>query len=210
MREPEGPRSGGEEEELTGEERRALAALPRERDPGSPLEERVVAALRGEGLLRPAAAGESSRGVGRGRPERWRWAGPAPRADRRRWGLAAAAAAVFVVGFAAGQVWGARTTADALTAARAADAEVNAALVQQTGSAYVAALAALAARTDADSGGDGRQGAEVALVALRAAADELARLDPDNAAVTQVLRILEAPRVAAGDSAGTAQQVLWF
>ena len=38
-------------EELTEEERDALAALPRERVPPAQLEERVVGALRAEGLL---------------------------------------------------------------------------------------------------------------------------------------------------------------
>lgn len=41
-----------QEFELTAEERSALAALPREMEPGDLLEERVVRALRSEGSLR--------------------------------------------------------------------------------------------------------------------------------------------------------------
>ena len=177
--------------ELTEGERAALAALPRERAPGALLEERVVRALRAEGILAP-----------RGR--RWRAGGG--------WWAAAVAAglALFAGGVAVGQALTTRTTADMLAAVRASDAQVTAAMVQQTGSAYVAALSALANQRGAGGldAADARQGSEVALTALSAAAAELARLDPDNAVARQVVRLTET--ASAEDAAEPRRQVIWF
>lgn len=178
---------------LTPEERRALEALPREREPGRLLEERVVTALRGEGLLRSRA-------------------GAAPRGSRNAWWSAAAAAAValFAGGVAVGQALAARSAADTVAALREADARATAAVVQRTGSAYVTAVAALADRrgSGALQPSDARQGSEVALAALRAAADELARLDPENALARQVALLLHEP--PPDSTAEGPHQVIWF
>lgn len=75
------------EDELSAEERRALDGLAREKAPPQPLEERVVGALRREGLIRPAGSA-------------WRRRAP-------RLGLALAASLLFfVLGTLAGARWG--------------------------------------------------------------------------------------------------------
>lgn len=68
--------------ELTPEERNAFATLPREREPSRLLEERTIAALRKRGYLR--SGGRASRFL--------------------RAAAAAAVAAVFLSGFAAGRL----------------------------------------------------------------------------------------------------------
>lgn len=76
------------EDELSAEERRALDALAREKTPPPLLEERVVGALRREGMLRPA---QNIRGL-----------------RARRTGLAVAASLLlFALGALAGARWGA-------------------------------------------------------------------------------------------------------
>lgn len=178
------------DDDLTPEEREAIEALPREREPSRMLEARVVSELRREGLL----------------PRR-RGAGSRPSAGW--WAAAAAAVALFTGGIALGQTLAARSTAEALVALRDADARATAMLVQQTGSAYVAALAALADRrgSGALEPGDAEQGGEVALAALRAAAGELARLDPESALARQVVLLLDEP---ADERAGERRQLIWF
>ena len=52
-----------DDRDLSGEERRALEALPREADPPADLEDRIVAELRQSGHLRPARAGRGRRAV---------------------------------------------------------------------------------------------------------------------------------------------------
>jgi hypothetical protein len=179
------------DDDLTPEEREAMEALPREREPSRILEERVVSELRREGLL------PRRRGAG-ARPSGGWWAA-----------AAAAAVALFTGGVALGQTLSARSTAEALVALRDADARATAMLVQQTGSAYVAALAALADRrgSGALEPGDAEQGGEVALAALRAAAGELARLDPESGLARQVVLLLEEP---ADERAGERRQLIWF
>lgn len=176
-------------DELTAEERAALEALSRERQPSRLLEERVVAALRNEGLLR------SRRSAGR---------------RSGRWWVAAAAVTLFAGGVATGQALAARATADTVAAVVEADARASAALVQRTGSAYVTALASMANQRGSGSleSADARQGSEVALAALRAAAEELARLDPDNALAKQVTLVLADTASVAGE--GERQHVIWF
>lgn len=71
---------------LTPEEQRAFDAMSREAPPPADLEDRVVSALRDEGLVRPAASF---------------WQRARPRRVRPR--LAAAAILVLAVGFAAGR-----------------------------------------------------------------------------------------------------------
>lgn len=169
--------------ELTSEERAALGALPRERDPGRLLEERTVRALRDAGLLATPPAGS-----GRSIPSE----GPS---GRRAWWQSAAAIAagiaLFAGGLSVGQVLGARQTADALhTVFEDADARL-AARVQRAGSDYVAALAALSegeGRVTADSG----QALEVALTALWAAANEIVGLAPDDPLAARILQGFQA------------------
>ena len=62
------------DDELTPEERAAMESLPRERDPDSALEERIVRALRAQGLLAPPA---TLRLV----PPAWGWLAAAAAAD---------------------------------------------------------------------------------------------------------------------------------
>lgn len=177
--------------------------------PPAELEDRVVEALRAEGLL-SGGAKPSGKPLLEGRAGgRW-WGRTADGPGRAWWPVAVAASvALFAAGFAAGQFTGSRSTADALIAAREADATATAALVQQAGSAYVHALAALADRTGEDADPDAvRQGEAAALAAFTAAAAELARLDPDNQTAHQVLTLLTT-RSEGGPSAASTQ-TLWF
>jgi hypothetical protein len=179
--------------DLTDDERRAFAALDRERDPGRLLEERTVRALRAQGLLQvPVPAAPPHRRV---RPA---WIGAA----------AAAAAAVFLGGMALGQQMGSRAAAQAFAAGNAQSAEQAANAVQRTGSAYVTALSRFAELSDADGGGMDPAARAAAVQLLHAAADELLRIAPDDAVATGIL---------AGHADGLpaetvdgARRVVWF
>jgi hypothetical protein len=185
------------DDDLTPEERAAFAALPRERDPGEMLEERTVRALRARGLI--------------GRPERHGLVlAPA-------WLTAAAAAlvAVFTFGFALGQWLESRENSRTLVELRRQDAAQAAALVQQTGSAYVAALSALteaSRKSNSPNASDVAQGREVASTILHAAANEMVRLAPEDPLTLQILRGME--RAARRDSSiskvDATRQVAWF
>jgi hypothetical protein len=182
------------DDDLTPEERAAFAALPRERDPGEMLEERTVRALRAHGLI--------------GRPERHGiMLSPA-------WLTAAAAAlvAVFTFGFALGQWLESRESSKTLVELRRQDAAQAAAVVQQTGSAYVAALSALTQASRSSNAQDVAQGREVASTILHAAANEMVRLSPEDPLTLQILRGLE--HAAGRDSVArrneATRQVAWF
>jgi hypothetical protein len=185
-------------DELTPEEREAFATLPRERIPPAALEERVVGALRAEGLLRggrPALAD-----TGR---------------SHRPWTVAALAAglALFASGVAVGQWHAGRGMADAVSAAldEGTDPGEAATEVQEAGSEYVRAVARLAELAGAGDGGDVASGAEAARVALHAAALELARLRPDDPTLALVLAVLEERAGATADTtAGPARKTIWF
>jgi hypothetical protein len=183
-------------DELTPQEREAFAGLPRERIPSAALEERVVAALRAEGLLGNASPG----------------ARPAPR-PMRPWMAAAVAAglALFASGVAVGQWHAGRGVADALSAAldRTADPAQAATEVQEAGSEYVRAVAHLAELAGDGRGSDVASGTEAARVALHAAALELARLSPDDATLRLVLAVLEERAGAAADSVAP-RKTIWF
>ena len=185
-----------DDHELTPDERAALSALPRERDPGRLLEERTVRALRARHLLRDP---EVRRGF---------TFSPA-------WLTAAAAAvlAVFASGFAVGQWLEARQSDKTLVELRRQDTAQAATMVQQTGSAYLAALGVLAeaSRSSRDPR-DIAQGREVASTILQAAANEMVRLAPEDPLAVQILRGLE--RAARRDTStvrtDATRQVAWF
>jgi hypothetical protein len=180
-------------DDLTPDELRLLAALPREREPGRLLEERTVRALRERDLVAPPA-------------RRFRipaaWAG----------GAVAASLALFTSGVAVGQWMGARSTERVVAQVQAENARQAAFLVQQTGSAYVHALGQLAAVADTANPTQTAQAREVAVRGLRAAAGELVRIAPDDPVASGILAGYDRSRattVAKPDSAPT-RQVVWF
>jgi hypothetical protein len=183
------------DDDLSPEELAALRALPRERDPGEMLEHRTVRALRARNLLRQ----RERRG--------FVFSGP--------WVAAAAAGfiAVFAGGFSLGQWLEARQSDKTLVELRRQDAAQAAAVVQQTGSAYLAALSALAeASNTSRSSHDVAQGREVASSILHAAANQMVRISPEDPLALQILRGLERAR---GDSTSTSvadakRRVAWF
>lgn len=181
-----------DENELTPAERAAFDALPRERAPGRLLEERTVRALRERGVLR---------GDRRVRfPAAWMA------------GATAAGIALFAGGVATGQWMGARGTARVVAELQRQNAQTAALLVQQTGSAYVDALSRLASVSDSAGGGAQQaQGREVAVQILRAAAEEVVRLSPDDPVASGILAGYDRARrqqAAPGDS--TKSRVIWF
>jgi len=195
-------------EEWTEEERRELAALGHEVEPAAGLEDRTVARLRREGLLGAPRAPWWSR-LGGPRSE-----GPR-RAFHLGWAAAAAAclAATFLAGVTVGQQWALRSTADALAAFQGDAGAAAAARVQQTGSAYVAALAALGQLAADEPAREVAEGREVAFAALYAAATQLVRLDPDDPVATRLLQSLERSGETADTAENTAEarrQVVWF
>ncbi|MGW8266608.1 MAG: hypothetical protein ACWGSQ_09590, partial [Longimicrobiales bacterium] len=220
-----------DENELTPEERMAFQRLPRESEPSRILEERVVSALREEGILRVGS--EASEPVDGGGPGRDGGGGRVPGEGRSRsgglwlrpWMAAAAVAAslaLFTSGIFLGQWMGTRTTAQAFLAVREQDATQLAMTIQEAGSQYVSALAALGelrisgSRESAPRGGsiltaaDLEQGREVALGALYGAAYELARMSPDDPDVLRVLQILDERRNREEGYAGSPRNLVWF
>jgi hypothetical protein len=183
----------GMDDEMTPELRGQLQALARERDPGRLLEERTVRALRERGMIEAPAAGRRVRRIPRA------WLG----------GAVAAGIALFASGLATGQWMGARATAEVVQAARGQDAREAALVVQQTGSAYVQALGQMAAMSD-----NGRaapaESREVATKILRAAADELVRIAPDDPVAGAVLAGFQRADSAQAARAGQKQRVVWF
>ncbi len=180
-------------DELTPAEREAFEALPKERIPSAALEDRVVGSLHAEGLLSGAARPAS------------RWS--------RGWLVAAVAAglALFASGTATGQWLAGRAAADVVSAVLDSDPHARAASVQETGSAYVRAVARL---SDLAEDGDAealRPGREAAQVSLHAAALELARLSPEDATIQLVLAVLEERMTRQGQQpAGGARRTFWF
>jgi hypothetical protein len=187
------------DEDLTPDEREAFQALARAHDPNDFLEERVVRALRARGLLRSKVI-------------ELRWS-PA-------WAIAAAASviAIFMTGFTVGHMIESRQTTEILTALRQHDAAQAAAMVERTGTAYVQALAALAdaQNTPGASGASpgSRQnqavqaGRQTAVNMLRAAANEVVRLAPEEPLAAHLIQGLD--RAAKGDSTAASSQVVWF
>jgi hypothetical protein len=162
------------EDDMNAEERAALASLASGEDPGRAVEDRIVRALKDRGLLHT------------GRPVRnvvW-WLG-----------AAAAALVLFGSGLALGEYHGGRRTEERLANARSTDVLDAAMLVQQTGSAYVEAVARLAEISA--SGQDtahAQQGREVAVSAMEAAATELHQVAPDDPVAKMLLEAIAAGR----------------
>jgi hypothetical protein len=184
--------------ELTPDEREMFAALPREREPGRLLEERTVRALRDRGLVHAP-----------GKPRRVIRFHPG-------WltGAVAAGLALFLGGLATGQYLATRNMGQVVAAVQAHDQKQAAQLVQQTGSAYVQALATLSQVSNTTAGAQGRQGREVASSMLRAAADELVRMNPNDPVATGILAAFDRAgvqqRAAARPDTAARQSVVWF
>jgi hypothetical protein len=186
------------DDELTPDERELFAALPRERDPGRLLEERTVRALRERGLVHAPA---KPRRVIRFHPG---WLT----------GAVAAGLALFLGGLTTGQYLATRNMGEVVAVVQQHDQKQAALLVQQTGSAYVQALAKLSQVSNTPAGAQGRQGREVASSMLRAAADELVRMNPNDPVATGILAAFDRAGVqrrdaARPDTAGK-QRVVWF
>ena len=201
-----------DEHELTPEEEMAFQRLPREAEPSRILEERIVRSLREDGIL---GHGNSQGSV------------PVTQAGSGSWyrpWMAVASIAASVVLFASGvfmgQWMGSQSTAQAFIQVREQDATQLALRIQEAGSAYVSALAALGELRVPGPGGedpgagqagiDLQQGREVALGALYGAANELARMSPDDVDVFRVLQILEERRDREEGWGEKDRNVVWF
>jgi hypothetical protein len=181
---------------LSPDERRELAALPREHVASAALEERIVSALRGARLLgnRAASIRQSVR-------------------RRRGWITFAAFAASLVI-FASGILVG-RRSADAeqvtassqqreLNRSGTADSMQFAHEVQRAGSEYVSLLEQLPSRSPADEAPSRAEqlGREAARSTLHAAARQLARVSPNDPVAMLLVEGLR-PDTRGG-------QVMWF
>jgi len=203
-----------DEYDLTPEEEMAFQRLPKEAEPSRILEERIVRSLRQEGILGHGDGMVSANG-----------AVVAGSSWFRPWMVAASIAAslvLFASGVGMGQWMGSQSTAQAFIQVREQDATQLALRIQEAGSAYVSALSALSELRVAGGGDEGvqagtdqagvhlRQGREVALGALYGAANELARVSPDDADVLRVLQILEERRAREEGWSGDDRNVVWF
>ena len=182
-------------DDLTPDERRELAALPREHVGSAALEERIVSALRDARAFEPRPA--------------------IPLRTRRHRGwttLAACAAsvAIFASGILVGrssahaeQVSALQPSADAVHLA-SSDSLQLAHEVQRAGSEYVSLLERLPARAPTDSAAsrDAQLGREAARSTLHAAARQLARVSPNDPVAMLLVEGLR--------SDSHAGQVLWF
>lgn len=209
----------GDDTELTPEEKMEFDKLPREAASSDFVWQRIVRDLREDGTLRGA-------GGGPGIPAPYRRV-EAGGHRVRPWLVAAASMAASLVLFGSGALmghWmGTRSTERAFLVVREQDAAQAAQRVQETGSAYVAALAALGdlrpaagqasppgpAIVPARAVADLRQGREAALAALYGAAVELVRVAPGDPDVADVIRILEMRRFGS-TGAVTASQRTWY
>ena len=182
------------DDELTPEERAAIEALPRERPTDRTLEERIVRALRAQGLLeRPAPVRLALPPTG--------W-------------LAAVAASVvlFAGGFALGAWIESRHTTQVVLDMHQRDAAEAAAMVQRTGSAYVSALSTLASFAEKARPQDLGPAREAAVNALHAAANQMVRLVPEEPVAVNILQgMAEASRNdSLGAAAAEPRRVVWF
>jgi len=180
--------------ELTPAERRAFGSLPRETEPPRGLEDHTVALLQARGMLAV--------------PLR-------PVAGARRWqpmwlvGAMAASLAVFASGIAVGQYLGARSATIAAAVGMRSTVAEQARQVQQTGAAYVAALAALLQHADTSDAPDRVRAREAAVEALAAAAQEVTRFAPNDPLAAAVLRgLADRQRVASPQQ--PSRTVVWY
>jgi hypothetical protein len=158
---------------LTPEERDALDAF-QPAGPSDLLRQRIVDALRDEGILGARSARRGPRPV-------------------TQWTAAAVAAvALFLGGFSLGSWWESRDVRDALVVSQRSQHEVTAAWIQQLGSAYVGALARLASqRGENATAGDVGQSEAVARAAVIGAVAELVKLNPRDVELALVLELLD-------------------
>jgi hypothetical protein len=173
--------------ELTANERRALAELPRERAPSPLLEERTLRALRQRGLIAPRRAGMRMRHTG----------------------LLAASIALFASGVLVGRsMAGEPGAAPVASEPATADAAVH---VQRTGSAYVDALSIMVQTLDAADAVEREQAWQVAAAPLRAAATEVVRIAPDDPLARRIVYGLETEAGSRGVEPGApVRHVVWF
>ena len=203
-----------DENGLTPEERMAFQRLSKEAEPSQILEERIVRSLREEGILGRGAIGASH---------------PASPQASSRWfrpwmavASMAASLVLFASGVVLGQWMGSSSATQAFIQVREQDAGQLALRIQEAGSAYVSALAAMSelrgpplnqeeGNVDASMAGLGfQQGQEVALGALYGAANELARMSPDDMDLIHVLQILEDRRAREEGWDEQDRNVVWF
>ena len=177
------------DDELTPSEKKALESLPKERIPSVFLEERVVRALRREGLLQTREGRRAIPVTG------WRIAG------------AVAACVAFVVcGFALGYWASSRPAAVQQVLVPEAGATPVAYSVQRAGTDFILALETLAAYPDTVGADAVRQGREVALATLYAAADQIVKMVPKEILAQCIVRaIATADTTAVGQGTGTNQ-----
>jgi hypothetical protein len=181
--------------DLSGEERRALDSLPRERQPSDLLEERTVRALQSRGLLHPAVRGGITLSTG------------------RLTAVAATLVALLLGSFSIGHWLGSSQTSEAMLAMHRQDSAEATALVQQlqqTGSAYLTALTELA------QGGPGvpqlerDRGRETALRSLYEVANQMVRLAPNDPVASRILQAFEQAEQQPGTRPEPEERIIWF
>lgn len=154
------------------------------------VEDRVVAALRREGLLR----------------------GPKPRRGPSRWLASAAGLLLFAGGVALGEYHAIVRVEAASATQREQDVQQTAAFVQRAGSEYVAAVARLAAIAASGRNVEqAAQGREAAVSAIHAAAAELQKVNPSDPTAQRLLDVLAAanPDDQPGIP-GSSRRVIWY
>lgn len=174
-------------DELSPSERDAFEALSRERAASRVLEERVVGALRREGLVRePRTA----------------------RAPVWAWRLMPAMAAGLLL-FAGGVMVGTRLNpaGPGVPAGPLAGGD-RATRLQQSGERYLAELAALSRTDDSTRSPERTRGSQVASRILRQAAQEVARLDPSDPLAGRINGGGELADAAVASSEGT--HIVWY
>jgi hypothetical protein len=184
-------------ENLSPAERRAFEQLPREAKLPEHLEDRVVAALRKRGTLPTPLSLEPA---GRGRNPALKFWIPI---------AAAATIAVFVTGFAAGQLVGTRTVMPLAQRVVETDAVRAAAQLQQAGSEYVTALASLSSRVDSAPPAVRDSVRSVAMRVLGRAAEEMALIAPDDPLAAAVLRGINQRQSNTGPAV-PSRSVVWY
>ena len=185
------------QDELTPQERRAFAELPREDNPSAALEDVTVAALRRRGLLRDHRS-------------------HALTLSPLRLALAASLVCALLLGaFSLGQYQGSRQTADALIALQQSNDEQVAAEVQRTAAAYLTALADLADLAEGTRNQASPQqeaGREAAMQALYQVADRMVALAPDDPVASRILQAFQQAdaQVQPVNIRPAEQRVIWF